>query len=89
MTPNLLKIAPRVTPSASQDALRARFAPEAAFGLVFVRILTPKYLVVVSAFVFSDDALAHVFRFAVGSRFRWKIVLYLSSLSLRAKGRTS
>jgi len=43
----------------------------------------------VSNDVLSDDALAPVFRFAVGSRFRWKFVLQLSSLSLRAKSRTS
>ena len=89
MTPNLLKIAPKVTPRASQDALGARLPSEAAFGHVCGRFFTPKCSVVVSNFVLFDDALAPVFRFAVGSRFRWKFVLQLSSFSLRAKRRTS
>ena len=37
MTPNLLKMAPKVTPRASQDALGARLPSEAAFGHVLGR----------------------------------------------------
>ena len=86
MFPEML---PQTTPRASQDAVGARLPSEAAFGLVFRRILSQKCSVFVSISVLSDDALALVSRFAVGSRFRWKFVLQLSSFSLRAKRRTS
>ena len=62
---------------------------EAVSGHVFGRFFTQKCSVFVSKYVLFDDALALVFRFAVGARFRWKFVLQLSSFSLRAKRRTS